>query len=138
MNTIIYTNASGRVSVCTPTGEIAIDQVRRNDIPEGVESYVVTIDSLPQDSDDFFDAWEQLQGVVTVNLAKAKELTKCRLRFDRAPLLAAQDIAFQRALEEGTSTIEIVSEKQRLRAVTDLVDACATLQELRSLTVAKS
>ena len=31
---------------------------------------------------------------VTVNLDKAKELTKKRLRAEREPLLAAQDVAY--------------------------------------------
>lgn len=56
-----------------------------------------------------------------------------RLRSERAPLMAAQDVACQRALEQGADTAGIVAEKNRLRALTDLVDACTTLDELRAL-----
>lgn len=71
--------------------------------------------------------------MITIDLAKAKEATKKRLRAERVPLLAAQDIAFQRALESGTDTVAIVAEKQRLRDITNLVDSCTTLDELSAL-----
>lgn len=73
--------------------------------------------------------------MITINLDKAKQITKERLREEREPLLAAQDVAFQRALESGADTSSIVAEKQRLRDVTDLVDAATTLDELKGITV---
>lgn len=73
--------------------------------------------------------------MIVVNFDKAKNITKDRLRQEREPLLAAQDIAFQRALENGTDTSSIVAEKQRLRDVTKLVDNCSTLDELKALKV---
>lgn len=133
---IIFTNDNGGVSVCVPTGELSIQEVKKKDIPEGVQSFIVEQESLPNQDNDFFDAWEQTNGVVTVNLTKAKEITKRRLRFEREPLLAAQDVAFQRALEAGQPTTAIVAEKQRLRDVPALADACATLNELRALKAA--
>lgn len=72
--------------------------------------------------------------MITINLDKAKEITKERLREERKPLLAAQDVAFQRALESGADTASIVSEKQRLRDITNLADTATTLDELKSLT----
>jgi hypothetical protein len=71
--------------------------------------------------------------MITINLDKAKDITKDRLRAERTPLLQAQDVAFQRALEEGTDTTAIVAEKQRLRDVTNLADSATTLDELRGL-----
>ena len=73
--------------------------------------------------------------MITINLDKAKQITKERLREEREPLLAAQDVAFQRALESGADTASIVSEKQRLRDVTNLVDTATTLDELKGITV---
>lgn len=133
MKVIIFTNEFGGVSVCIPTGELPIEQVQSKDIPLGVQSYVVDADTLPEADGDFFDAWEQTRGVVTVNIAKAREITKNRLRAERAPLLAAQDVAFQRALETGGDLKSIVAEKQRLRDITDLADVTETLNELRAL-----
>jgi hypothetical protein len=73
--------------------------------------------------------------MITINIDKAKEITKQRLREEREPLLAAQDVAFQRALESGADTTTIVIEKQRLRDVTNLVDTATTLDELKGITV---
>jgi hypothetical protein len=125
---IIFTNSNGGVSVCIPTGEISIEAVLAKDCPAG--AMIVEQSSLPT-ANDFFDAWELVDGKVEVSLAKATELTKKRLRSEREPLLAAQDVAFQRALETGADTSAIVAEKQRLRDVTNF--SATTLDELRSL-----
>jgi hypothetical protein len=71
--------------------------------------------------------------MITINLDKAKAITKERLRAERTPLLQAQDVAFQRALEQGTDTSAIVAEKQRLRDITNLADQATTLDELKAL-----
>ncbi len=73
--------------------------------------------------------------MITINLDKAKAITKDRLRAERKPLLEAQDVAFQKALETGADTAAIVAEKQRLRDVTKLVDTVTTLDELKELGV---
>ena len=74
--------------------------------------------------------------MITINLDKAKAITKDRLRAERTPLLQAQDVAFQRALESGADTTAIVAEKQRLRDITKLADQATTLDELKQLGVA--
>ena len=72
--------------------------------------------------------------MITINMDKAKAITKARLRQEREPLLAAQDVAFQRALESSADTSAIVAEKQRLRDITKLADAATTLDELKAIT----
>ena len=130
---IIFTNDNGGVSVCTPTSELSIEEVQAKDTPAG--SIIVNTTDLPEADNDFFDAWELVNGVVLVNINKAKEITKTRLRTEREPLLQAQDVAFQRALEAGSPTTAIVAEKQRLRDLPALADACTTLDQLRQITV---
>ena len=71
--------------------------------------------------------------MITINLDKAKAITKDRLRAERTPLLQAQDVAFQRALESGADTTAIVAEKQRLRDITTLADQATTLEQLKEL-----
>jgi hypothetical protein len=71
--------------------------------------------------------------MIVVNIDKAKAITKDRLRAERTPLLQAQDVAFQRALENGSDTAAIVAEKQRLRDVTALADNATTLDELKAI-----
>jgi hypothetical protein len=73
--------------------------------------------------------------MITINFDKAKDITKNRLRKEREPLLAAQDVEFQRALELGADTASIVAEKQRLRDITNLADTATTLDELKGITV---
>ena len=73
--------------------------------------------------------------MITVNLDKAKAITKERLRAERTPLLQAQDVAFQRAIEEGADTSAIVAEKQRLRDITKLADQATTLEELKGISL---
>ncbi len=130
---IIFTNDNGGVSVCIPTGELPIEQVLTKDCPAG--AIIVDSDTLPNEHNDFFNAWELADDVVSVNFDKAKAITKDRLRAERKPLLEAQDVAFQRALESGADTAEIVAEKQRLRDVTQLADSATTLDELKAITV---
>ena len=74
---------------------------------------------------------------ITVNLDKAKEITKVRLREERVPLLAAQDVLFMQAQEVDGSTTDIVKEKKRLREITDGADDCTTTDELKALKAAK-
>jgi hypothetical protein len=130
---IIFTNDNGGVSTCIPTGEISIDAVMTKDVPAGRGARIVNLTDLPNQYNDFYDAWEMDATSVTVNLAKAKEITKKRLRAEREPLLAAQDVAFQRAQEANADTTAIVAEKNRLRNITSLADSATTLEELRSL-----
>jgi len=73
--------------------------------------------------------------VITININKAKEIKKQSLRQERKPLLEAQDVAFQRALESGADTTAIVAEKQRLRDITNLVDPCTTVEELKAVSI---
>ena len=131
---IIFTNDNGGVSVCFPTGELPIEQVQAKDTPAG--SIIVNISDLPNQHNDFFDAWELNGTTVTVNKSKAVEITKKRLRFERDPLLAAQDVLFQRAQETNADTAAIVAEKQRLRDITDLATTSLTLEQLKALTAA--
>jgi hypothetical protein len=71
--------------------------------------------------------------MIVINFDKAKEITKARLRAEREALLQAQDVAFQRALESGADTDDIIAEKQRLRDITKAVDSLKTLDELKAI-----
>ncbi len=133
MQVIIFKNDNGGVATCIPTGEISIDAVLEKDVPSGRGARIVNISELPNQYNDFYDAWEMNATSVTVNKTKAVEITKKRLRAEREPLLAKQDVEFQRALESGADTSAIVAEKQRLRDVTNQATEDKTLEELRAL-----
>jgi hypothetical protein len=130
---IVYTNKNNGVSICYPTSELPIEDVQAKDTPIG--SVIIDTDSLPNEHNYFFGALE-LDGInITINLNKAKNITKNRLRQEREPLLLAQDVAFQRALESNADTSAIIAEKQRLRDITTLVDTANTVEELKALEV---
>ena len=121
-------NTNDGLAITIPTGELPIEQVLAKDCPAGA----VIVDTLPAER-DFRNAWELSGTDITVNFAKAQDITKNRLRAERTPLLEAQDVAFQRALENSSDTSAIVAEKQRLRDITNQVDTATTLDELRVL-----
>jgi hypothetical protein len=73
--------------------------------------------------------------MITINIDKAKEITKERLRQERASLLVAQDVLYMRATEQGQDTSAIVAEKQRLRDITKLADQATPLDELKQIEV---
>ena len=72
---------------------------------------------------------------IQVNITKAKEITKDRLREERKPLLEAQDVLFQKAQETNADTTAIVTEKNRLRDITNQVDSMTTVDQLKGASV---
>ena len=52
---------------------------------------------------------------ITVNIAKAKNLWKDKIRRARKSKLEALDIEFQRAIETSADTTSIVAKKKQLR-----------------------
>jgi|DEB0MinimDraft_3_1074331.scaffolds.fasta_scaffold43503_3 hypothetical protein len=72
---------------------------------------------------------------IHVNIDKAKDITKDKLRAERKPLLEALDVEFIKAQEQGTDTSAIVAEKQRLRDITKTVDSMTTVEQLKGASV---
>lgn len=57
MKVIIYKNDEGGVAIVYPTGELAIEEVARKDVPVGTPYKIVATTELPQDR-TFRSAWE--------------------------------------------------------------------------------
>jgi hypothetical protein len=72
---------------------------------------------------------------IRINIDKAKAIKLDQLRADRAPKLAALDLAFMRAVEQGDTAKQasIAAEKQALRDVTKqpLPDDVAVLKDFK-------
>lgn len=130
MAKIVYQTESG-IAIITPTGELSIEEVAAKDVPAGVPFRIVNDDEVPNDR-TFRNAWKD-EGGIKVDMPKAVEITKDRLRNERAPLLTSLDVQYQRAQEEGRDTTIIITEKQRLRDVTKLADKATTPDELKAL-----
>ena len=69
-----------------------------------------------------------------VDMAKAREIHKTNIRNARTPKLAELDIEFQKALETGASTTDIVAKKQALRdaPADSSIDAATNESELKA------
>ena len=67
-----------------------------------------------------------------IDMAKAREIHKANIREARESKFQELDVEFQRALETGADTTDIVAEKQRLRDITNDVDAMTTEEELKN------
>ena len=59
--------------------------------------------------------------MIKINIDKAKEIQKNKMRAVRKPLLEKLDVDFVRALETGGDTASIAAQKQALRDVTTIV-----------------
>ena len=72
---------------------------------------------------------------IVINIDKAKAIKLDMLRAERAPKLAALDVAFMRAVERGDTTEQasIAAQKQALRDVTKvaLPDDLAVLKDFK-------
>lgn len=72
---------------------------------------------------------------IRINIDKAKAIKLDQFRAERAPKLAALDVAFVRALEQGdvAAQARIAAEKQALRDVTKvtLPDDVASLKDFK-------
>jgi hypothetical protein len=80
MQVIIYAQ-NGQVAVCTPTGELPIEEVLAKDCPAG--AIIIDDSKLPKED---FDAWELVDGKVVVNEAKKQAIIDTQ----QAPIIAKE------------------------------------------------
>jgi hypothetical protein len=73
--------------------------------------------------------------MITINITKARDIHRDKMRLVRSPILANLDIQFQRALESNADTSAIVAKKQALRDVTadPAIEAVQTIEELKAI-----
>jgi len=72
--------------------------------------------------------------IIKIDLAKAKEMHRERIRHARKPLLEELDVEFTRALEDGVDTKAIVDKKKALRdaPADSAIAAAKTTDELQA------
>lgn len=102
----------------------------------GARSYNVVDYQLPAER-TFRAAWEanDSTGVISVDMVKARDIWREKIRQARIPVFAELDAAFMKALETGADTSAIVAQKQALRdAPSDpAIDAATTPEELKAV-----
>ena len=72
--------------------------------------------------------------IITIDMAKAKEIHRTKIRNARPSKFAELDVEFQRALETSADTSSIIAKKQALRdaPADSAIDAATTDAELKS------
>lgn len=102
----------------------------------GATSYDAADYTIPAER-TFREAWEANAetSVIYVNMEKAKEVWRDKIRLARKPELAKLDTAFMKALEAGADTTAIVAQKQALRDAPAHagIDAATTPDELTAV-----
>ena len=71
--------------------------------------------------------------MITIDINKAKEVWKDKIRVARKPVLEKLDVDFMRATEQGTDTTSIVNDKQTLRDLPSQVDTATTTDEIKAV-----
>jgi hypothetical protein len=71
--------------------------------------------------------------MITIDITKAKEVWKNKIRNCRTSVLAKLDVDFIKAQEQGTDTSSIVATKQLLRDLPQQVDSARTLDEIKAV-----
>jgi hypothetical protein len=122
MNVIIYTNENGNVSVCTPTGELPIEEVLAKDCPQG--AIIVDDSTLPQGDDaQFFDAWVLNNGVVSVDHTKAQTIATTNLnniaKAEANHRLTNTSIGFSNKLADADWLALLTTARSAITAATD-------------------
>lgn len=71
--------------------------------------------------------------MITIDISKAKEVWKNKIRIAREPALEKLDIDFMKAQEAGTDTTSIVADKNTLRNLPEQVDTATTTDEIKAV-----
>ena len=104
--------------------------------PDASEVTELPGDWQPPEDRTFRDAWALGKGGrVKIDMPRARELWRKRMRKARAPLLAALDVDMSRAFAERARQDEIEAMRQALRDVTadPAIDKAKTPEELKGV-----
>ena len=71
--------------------------------------------------------------MITIDITKAKEVWKDKIRFKRAKALKKLDLDFMKAQETSSDTTSIVADKQTLRDLPEQVDTATTVDEIKAV-----
>jgi hypothetical protein len=71
--------------------------------------------------------------MITIDITKAKEVWKDKIRNARTSALAKLDIDFIKAQEQSLDTTSIVADKQTLRDLPSQVDTANSIEEIKAV-----
>ena len=70
---------------------------------------------------------------IKVDITRAKNIQKEKIRKARGPKLAALDVEFMKAQEAGSDTSAIIAKKNELRNFPAQVDSATTVDEIKAV-----
>ena len=128
---ILLKNLDGSVGIMHPILDcgLSLDEIIAKDVPQGVP-YEIVEDSVIPDDREFRNAWKH---DLTVDIPKAQEITKNRLRVERTPLLEKLDVEVMKNITDPVKLAEIEAQKQALRDLPQLVNSLTTVEQLKSI-----
>ena len=136
---IIYNQKeNGVMAICVPAPncELTIEEIAKKDVPDGVEYKIVDDSEIAKLDRKFRGAFvcdKDMNPVI--DLEKAKDVWKDKIRLKRGPALLDLDVQYMRALESGNDTENIVKAKQELRdlpASSD-IDNAKSIEDLENV-----
>lgn len=71
--------------------------------------------------------------MITIDIDKAKDIWKEKIRKARENALAKLDVDYMKAQEEGTDTTQIVNDKNTLRDLPSQVDSATTVDQIKAI-----
>jgi len=71
--------------------------------------------------------------MITIDISKAKDVWKNKIRVARIPALEKLDVDFIKAQEASSSTTSIVTNKNTLRDLPSQVDTATTTDEIKAV-----
>ena len=142
---IVYTKPDGGVSIVIPAegwrrpdepiGDFLARVIDKDVPPDGI-ARVVLVPEIPSDR-TFREAWSISSDKVVVDMTRARNVIRNILRDQRAPLLQALDVEYQRADESGDNDKkkDVAARKQILRDLPQdpRIEAATTPAELKAL-----
>jgi len=131
---IIYNQENGIMAVCVPAENcgLTVQEIAAKDRPEGARIIENTdLDSL---DNEFRNAWScDADMNPTIDMEKARDVWRDKIRMARKPKLEELDIQYMRAQEAGEDTSAIVATKNKLRDFPSKpeIDSASTVEELK-------
>jgi len=142
MEKIIYQQEDGKVALVVPTDGFTLEQVIESAVPVGVPYLVINDEDIPDGFYDFHDAVsanfdDPVNISITVDIERAKEIAKNKLREERKQLFEKNDIKLRDAMlsENKVDLKAAIDTRDRLRKAPKLVDSLSSLEELRNITL---
>ena len=140
MKKVIYQQENGTVALIVPSDQYTLEQVIESAVPVGAAYLVIDDEDLPDGFMDFHSAVyanfdDPINITINVDINKAREITKDRIRQERKSLFEENDIALRDAMLSSNKVAlkAAIDKRDKLRDATKKVEELNTVNELRKV-----